>query len=45
MSDTGRTLSIGIVTGLALALGVGALYLWGTRGAAILLDLYNMICG
>jgi len=45
MTDLGRTLGIGFVAGATLALGAGALFLWGTRGAAILLDLYNMICG
>ena len=45
MTDTGRTIGIGLLAGVVLAVGAGALYLWGTRGAAILLELYNIICG
>lgn len=44
MSPLARTAGFGIGAGLVLAIVLGALFLWGTRGPAILLELYNMLC-
>lgn len=44
MSALGRNAAIGFGAGLILAIAAGALYLWGVRGPAILLELYNYFC-
>jgi hypothetical protein len=44
VSPLARTAGIGLGAGVVLALVAGALYLWGTRGPAILLELYNYLC-
>ena len=44
MSPLARSAGIGLGAGLVLAAIAGALYLWGTRGPAILLELYNYFC-
>ena len=44
MNPLARTVGFGFGAGLVLAIVLGALFLWGARGPAILLELYNMLC-